>query len=627
MRVAEQLAALGGVVAAEIGSFANFRDGIIQRLAAFPLQQRDEVRPALFQQIRRALQNSCPMICRCAAPREKAVTRRGNGTVDISWRIGVHGSNGGAFGCNLGDEVVERHALAEFDAVRIDPLRQHVARQGDFGMRGIFSGANDFRWPPQQIIDGHAGVGGHRHERGVGAILQQAAHQIGEQVAMAPDRRVGAAGEGRAIFGETCIERLAHAMQALEFVSLVVAGQFEKGRHGEGVVGGELRKETRPQRQQFLRTGDVVQIGHRLAGEYRIAVEPAFLRALDFCVPIRALYEAHHHPPVQSPRQLVDVVDHRIGALLIGLNGEAETVPAGERAICKHRGDHVERQFQPIGFLGIDGEVEIMPPGARGEVDDARHQFHHHPLPAHRLVARMQRRQLDGNARAIGQGPVARDVTDRFDRRRIGVEVALRIVGGARAFTEHVEGIAGVAGGLGAGTLQCRRDGFAEHEVAAHQPHRLSCGGADRGRAQTLCEPADGALRRFAGLNHFRRQPERPGGSIDEEGAGLRLVMDEIALSELVFDELVCGARVGHAQQRLGKHHQGEALAGGECELAQHVLDPAQRIVVLANGVDQAPGSSVDPRFGPGRQSRLGKQPGCDHPVIGRVGSGKWRHG
>ena len=48
-----------------------------------------------------------------------------------------------------------------------------------------------------------------------------------------------------------------------------------------------------------LRAGDVVQVGHRLAGEHRIVVEAALLRALDLGVPIGALDQAHHHAPVE----------------------------------------------------------------------------------------------------------------------------------------------------------------------------------------------------------------------------------------------------------------------------------------------------------------------------------------
>ena len=140
--------------------------------------------------------------------------------------------------------------------------------------------------------------------------------------------------------------------------SAFTASQLKNGRDRQCIVGGELREYPRPQAQQLLCAGDVVQIRHRLAGEHGIAVEAALLRALDLGVPIGALDQPHHHPPVQAFREPVDMVDHVTGAHLIGLDREAKSVPACQRRFAERRGDHVERQFQPVGFLGIDGEIQ-----------------------------------------------------------------------------------------------------------------------------------------------------------------------------------------------------------------------------------------------------------------------------
>ena len=88
--------------------------------------------------------------------------------------------------------------------------------------------------------------------------------------------------------------------------------------------------------------------------------------------------------------------------------------------------------------------------------------------------------------------------------------------------------------------------------------------------------------------------------------------MDEIALAELVLDELVGGAGVRHAQQRFGQHHQRQAFLGRQRELAQHVLDAAERIVVGADRLDQARRGAVDPRFLLRAQPRTRQQPGGD---------------
>ena len=53
------------------------------------------------------------------------------------------------------------------------------------------------------------------------------------------------------------VEHLAHAVQALELVAFDAAGVLDHARHRERVVGGELRIEPRPRRQQPARAGVV----------------------------------------------------------------------------------------------------------------------------------------------------------------------------------------------------------------------------------------------------------------------------------------------------------------------------------------------------------------------------------
>ena len=165
-----------------------------------------------------------------------------------------------------------------------------------------------------------------------------------------------------------------------------------------------------------MRAGDVVQIRHRLAGEHRIAVEPAFLRALDLGVPIGALHQPHHHFAVEAACETIDVIDHVRGALLVGLDRQAKPVPAGKRWIAERCRYDVERQFQPVRFLGIDSEIEVMGFGLPREIDQPRDQFAHQPCAAHCLEARMQRRELDRDTGPVGQGTVIGGASDRLDR-------------------------------------------------------------------------------------------------------------------------------------------------------------------------------------------------------------------
>jgi len=72
-------------------------------------------------------------------------------------------------------------------------------------------------------------------------------------------------------------------------------------------------------------------------------------------------------------------------------------------------------------------------------------------------------------------------------------------------------------------------------------------------------------------------------------------VVDEIALAKLVFDELVGGPGIGHAQQCFRQHHQRQPLLGGQGELAEHVLDAAEPVVIGPHRLDQARGGQIDP--------------------------------
>ena len=72
---------------------------------------------------------------------------------------------------------------------------------------------------------------------------------------MAADRRVDPAGCVRMVREHELVERLAHAVQPLKFVACDPAGILDHARHGERIVGGELRVEPRPRGQQLARAG------------------------------------------------------------------------------------------------------------------------------------------------------------------------------------------------------------------------------------------------------------------------------------------------------------------------------------------------------------------------------------
>ena len=265
-------------------------------------------------------------------------------------------------------------------------------RQRNSRRAGGLGATDDVGGPLQQRGNRDIAVGGDRDEGRVGAVLQQAADQIGQQVAVAAHRRIGAAGEARRVLQQGLVEGVAHAVQALELEACGVAGAFQDGGHRQGVVGRKLRVDPRPRGEQTLGAGHIVEVGHRLAGEHRIGVEPALLGALHLRVPVGALDEADHQGAVERLRQRDDPVDDLGCALLVGLDRQAEAAPAGERRVGQHGRQHVERQLEPVGLLGVDGEVQVVAARLAGQPNHHRHQLGHHAVARQRVVARMQRR-------------------------------------------------------------------------------------------------------------------------------------------------------------------------------------------------------------------------------------------
>ena len=87
---------------------------------------------------------------------------------------------------------------------------------------------------------------------------------------MSADRRVDAACRARLAGDQGVVERLAHAVQALEFVTRHAARLFDHARDGERIVRGELRIEPRPRGKQLACALHIGEVRHRLAGEHRI---------------------------------------------------------------------------------------------------------------------------------------------------------------------------------------------------------------------------------------------------------------------------------------------------------------------------------------------------------------------
>ncbi len=341
------------------------------------------------------------------------------------------------------------------------------------------------------------------------------------------------------------------------------------------------------------------------------------LRALDLRVPVRALDQAHRDAAADAARQVGEEVDHVRGALLVRLHRQTVAFPAVQRRIAEGGRDDVQRQFQAVGFLGVHRVADAVGPGQLRQFQHARHQLGHHPRALGVLVARVQRGQLDRDAGrgehvAALVGTVGAAAADRMDRLAVGVEVAVRILHGQRAFAEHVERVAVMRVVALLRARQGLADAAAHHELVAHDLHRLAHRQADH----RLADAADQALERAAhvgagqvvDLHQLAGEHQPPGGGVDQHRVAFAHVLLPVRVAELVTDQLVGGLLVGDAQQRLGHAHQQHAFLAAQVVLAHEGLD---RPLVLGAGAhpgDQVGGQRLHLGLVGGGQARLLEQ-------------------
>ena len=192
-------------------------------------------------------------------------------------------------------------------------------------------------------------------------------------------------------------------MQALEFESVGVAAEhFRDVRDGVRVVRGELRIDAFAGALQQPRAGEVGNVGVGLAREHRVTREAALLRALDLAVPVRALDQAQRDAPVGFAQALHQPLERGVGALLVGLHGEPEARVAARHVAFEQPVDQQQRQLEAFGLLGVERDADAGIARLPHERLDDGIELGHHARGLRELVARMQRRQLDGDAVARG---------------------------------------------------------------------------------------------------------------------------------------------------------------------------------------------------------------------------------
>ena len=197
------------------------------------------------------------------------------------------------------------------------------------------------------------------HERGVRAVLQEAAHEVRQKRLVRPDRRVDAARHAELVRShDLVVERLAHAVQAL-VLELGAAGKRADGADREGIVRCELRIYRAGGAKQASGASEIRNVGVLLARKNGIVGQAVDLRALDLRIPIRALDQAHHQPVPGSLAEVDHPVENGTCAPLVGLDDKSDAIPAGKLRIGCQRFQNVERQIEAIGFLRIDVEANV----------------------------------------------------------------------------------------------------------------------------------------------------------------------------------------------------------------------------------------------------------------------------
>ena len=202
----------------------------------------------------------------------------------------------------------------------------------------------------------------------------------------------------------------------------------------------------------------------------------------------------------------------------------------------------------------------------------------------------MQRRQLDRHRRTWTEAYLGLCAYGFHGLTIVG-HVLARVLDSQCRFAKHIEGIGVALFALGTAVLQRFGDGPAQHELLAHQLHRLVHRGANDRLAGTLDQAADDILWAAVGVfrvDHLAGHHQAPGSEVDQHVVALAEVAFPLGGIELVADQSVSGGRVRHAQQRFGQAHQHQAFVGVQTVLAQQRVEGVDGVITAAYGLDQA---------------------------------------
>ena len=137
----------------------------------------------------------------------------------------------------------------------------------------------------------------------------------------------------------------------------------------------------------------------RLACEHRVSRQAPLLAALDLGVPVRALDQAHVQDAPPSLSRPDRSAASRGCAPLVCLHRDARSRSTRRAGSRQHGREQFERQFEPLGLLGVERQRDARVAREPAQFDEPRREFAMHALTVGALEARMHRRELHRDAR------------------------------------------------------------------------------------------------------------------------------------------------------------------------------------------------------------------------------------
>ena len=248
----------------------------------------------------------------------------------------LHARGGGAV--HFAFELFQGVFVAEVETARVGAfVAVEGARQRQRGVHFALGFGRRFKRAFDEVVDADFFVNDLVYKRRVGAVFQQATHQVGEQSFVGADRGIDAHAAAEVLRADhLVVEGFAHAVQALVFEVFVFAHLVD-GAEGVGVVRGKLREDRILRGEQFARAGEIGNVGVHFARVNRVAVQAVHLRPFDFAVPVSAFDEANHQFLFVASCEVDEVVDDEGATFLVGLDDETDAVVTSKVRVGNQR--------------------------------------------------------------------------------------------------------------------------------------------------------------------------------------------------------------------------------------------------------------------------------------------------